>query len=382
MFSFTTQTIFNTTGFIKQPDTTTYPESGSTPDIRIGNVRLNSAQIDCVEKKVATPAYVPKVTFDLTKFVAPDLVSQKATLRFKIYLGLSMDSQDSWYANAFVYKGKPLYIEIPVTLDSEGKIANPEKVADKIPSIAKKYMLFESDQEFLKVIPDASNTAASGDDPAIAKVTFEGISGYQQIRAISLQYFSPEVKNINCCGHEGEFVDAIVGVPVIYKVDSTYGVVSKWSTAGVADGEATLTANRTAEPIDPDTQVAIYPGLEAFGDYDWMIHNLRLPSDFNTSFWTGPKEDFPSVGATYTQYIVTMKTDNVLNKAGEGTGMAITEITKHVFYVNDTLTSDKSDLDSFFSTKSTKADTKFADPYEDVDEPAWPTDEADEQGNG
>lgn len=370
MFSFTTQTIFNKynaedptsqDNFIKDY----HSDSSKSPDIRIGNVRFNMAQVDCVEEKKSTPAYAPKVTFDLVKFVAPDLVSQKVTLRFKIYLGLSMDSQDSWYANAFVYKGKPLYIEIPATLDSEGKIANVEAVMNSVKTIARKYMLFESDKEFLKVSTKYTEavTTPGSEANAKAEVTFEGISGYQQIRAISLQYFSPEVKNINCCGHEGEFVDAIVGVPVIYKVDSTDGVVSKFD-----GGEATLAANRTAEAIDPDTQVAIYPGLEAFGDYDWMIHNLRLPSDFNTSFWTGPKEDFPSVGATYTQFIVTMKTDNVLNKAGEGTGMAITEITKHVFYVNEALTSAISKLEGLFS-ESTKADDKFADPYEDVADP-------------
>ena len=63
-----------------------------------------------------------------------------------------------------------------------------------------------------------------------------------------------------------------------------------------------------------------------------------------------------------------MKTDNVLNKAGEGTGMAITEITKHVFYVNEALTSAISKLEGLFS-ESTKADNKFADPYEDVADP-------------
>ena len=341
MFSFTTQTIFNTTGFIKKPDTTTYPESGSTPDIRIGNVRLNSAQIDCVEKKVATPAHFPKVTFDLTNFVASDLVSQKVTLRFKIYLGLSMDSQDSWYANAFVYKGKPLYIEVPATLDSEGKIASASTVAASVPSIAKKYMLFESDEKFLSV----TNSGTT--------VTFEGVSGYQQIRSASLQYFSPEVKNINCCGHEGEFIDVITGVPVMYTyINGTYTAL-----------DTVLAADRSAVELASD-QVGIDPGIEAFGDYAWMIHNLRLPSDFNTSFWTGPKEDFPSVGATYTQYIVTMKTDNVLNKAGEGTGMAITEITKHVFYVNEALTGDISKLDTFFGDNlKTTAETRLGQPY-------------------
>jgi hypothetical protein len=53
-----------------------------------------------------------------------------------------------------------------------------------------------------------------------------------------------------------------------------------------------------------DTEVGIEPGLEAFGDYNWMIHNLRLPTIANTYFWSVTKSEMPVVGGNYTQFII------------------------------------------------------------------------------
>jgi hypothetical protein len=57
--------------------------------------------------------------------------------RIVFYLGLSMNSQDSFYANDFVYKGKPLYIEFPVKTNEETAVV----VANRIVKLAKRYFL-------------------------------------------------------------------------------------------------------------------------------------------------------------------------------------------------------------------------------------------------
>jgi len=48
-----------------------------------------------------------------------------------------MGSQDSFYANDLVYKGKPLYIEFPILATDTA-----EAIATRIVKIANKYMLF------------------------------------------------------------------------------------------------------------------------------------------------------------------------------------------------------------------------------------------------
>ena len=56
-----------------------------------------------------------------------------------------MNSQDSFYSNDFVYKGKPLYIEFPVNSDSE----EASTTANRIVKIANKYLLFMAHKQLL-----------------------------------------------------------------------------------------------------------------------------------------------------------------------------------------------------------------------------------------
>jgi hypothetical protein len=42
------------------------------------------------------------------------------TARFLLYVGLSMNAQDAFYANEYVFKGKPLTIEFPVKATDDG----------------------------------------------------------------------------------------------------------------------------------------------------------------------------------------------------------------------------------------------------------------------
>ena len=47
-----------------------------------------------------------------------------------------MNAQDAFYANPFVYKGKPLTIEFPVKTTDDG-----DTLVNRIVKIAKKYLL-------------------------------------------------------------------------------------------------------------------------------------------------------------------------------------------------------------------------------------------------
>ena len=358
MFNFTTQTVLNKV--ITQQKGTKVANANvlilannqtGAPEVRIGNIRFggDDAQILDIQKKVHTPENLAKVTFNITDlfnlvtgledYTTPGDAVAKDTIdgsyRIALYLGLNMNSQDSFYANDFVYKGKPFYVEFPVKADDA-----PADVATRIVKIANKYMLFMTEEKIL-------NITASG-----ANLTIQAVNGYQVIKKAVLQKYDPDAKKIDCCSTNGEYVDIITGVPVKYTTSN--GVVTVTNKTLDADGLRDLA----------DNEVAIEPGLEAFGDYNWIIHNLRLPTAANTGFWSPTKGEMPIVGGEYTQFIVTMlkQRDGI---AGGILGQRATSVTTHVFYVLDqgnNVSTIEGLLDDFGTVK-TEADTALAAPF-------------------
>lgn len=351
MFNFTTQTIFNSIIKTTENDVrdkkapkgyNIITKNGANgPELRIGNTRFNAANILDIQIKNHTVENLAKVEFDIAKAIA--LVTadskdvQEGNYRIVLYLGLSMNSQDSFYANDFVYKGKPLFVEFPVTAADTA-----ETIAKRIVKIANKYMLFVAQDKILNVSEDEG------------KVTFEGVNGYQLIKKAILQKYDPNAKQVDCCNNNGDFVDIMIGVPVTYTTDPTTGEVT------VGDKVLDIDGLRDLE----DNEVAIEPGLEAFGDYNWIIHNLRLPTLANTYFWAVTKSEMPVVGGNYTQFIIRVCTERD-GIGGEVVGQRATSVTNHVLYVLDqgtNVATVKTELAKLKAAK-TDADTALADPF-------------------
>ncbi len=351
MFNFTTQTVFNSviTTTESAVRNKTAPkgyniitkDTAKGPEIRIGNTRFNRDNVLDIQIKNHTVENLAKVSFDIANLItlvtADSKDVQEGNYRIIIYLGLSMNSQDSFYANDSVYKGKPLFIEFPINASD-----TPEIIGKRIVKIANKYMLFMAQEKILNITEDGG------------VITFEGINGYQLIKKAIIQKYDPNAKQIDCCNNNGDFVDIITGVPVTYTTDSTTGEVTV--------GEQTLDIDglRNLE----DNEVAIEPGLEAFGDYNWIIHNLRLPTLANTYFWAVTKSEMPVVGGQYTQFIIRLCTERD-GIGGEVVGQRATSVTNHVLYVLDqgnNVATVKSTLASL-TTAKTDADTALADPF-------------------
>ena len=53
-----------------------------------------------------------------------------------------MGSQDSFYSNALVYKGKPFYVEFPVKSTDTADV-----IAKRVKAIADKHILFETGEK-------------------------------------------------------------------------------------------------------------------------------------------------------------------------------------------------------------------------------------------
>lgn len=351
MFEFTTQTIFNSIIKTTENDirdkkapkgyNIITKDGDNGPELRIGNTRFNAENVIDIQIKNHTVESLAKVEFDINQIIS--LVTaegkdvQEGNYRLVIYLGLSMNSQDSFYANDFVYKGKPLFVEFPINAADDA-----EAVAKRVVKIANKYMLFVAQEKILNI------TANEG------TVSIEAVNGYQIIKKAIVQKYDPNAKQIDCCNNNGDFIDIMHGVPVTYTTDPTTGEVTVGDQVLDGDGLRDLA----------DNEVAIAPGLEAFGDYNWIIHNLRLPTLANTYFWAVTKSEMPVVGGEYVQFIIRMCKDRD-GIAGEVVGQRAKSVTTHVLYVldqGDNVETVKTEL-AKLTTAKTDADDALANPF-------------------
>ena len=352
MFNFTTQTVFNTV----VPTTEAAIKAKSAPkgynlitkttakgpELRIGNTRFNKADVLDIQFKNHSKENLAKVAFDLadviTLVTADGKDVQEGNYRIALYIGLSMNSQDAFYSNAYVYKGKPLYIEFSITASDTAETA-----AKRLVKTANKYMLFIVQEKVLDISEEGG------------VVTFSAINGYQIIKKAVVEKYDPNARQIDCCNTNGDFIEVMHGVPVTYTVDSATGDVTVGDQTMDFDGLRDLA----------DNEVAIEPGLEAFGDYNWIIHNLRLPTAANTGFWAVTKNEMPVPGGNYVQFIIRMcvERDGI---AGQVVGNRATSVTTHVLYVLDqgtNVATIRTELAKLVTAIKTDADTALADPY-------------------
>lgn len=320
MFNFTTQSILNTvdkwtgTGSTKGKNVI-INTSGRYPQVRIGNARFNWPCVLDIHKASYVPENLAEVTFDLSKI--SDLVAEAdivGTYRIALYIGLSMNSQDSFYANDFVYKGKPFYVEFVVKNKEE--LTNGT-LPTRIKKLAEQYLIFQADEKILTVETNSTEGHTN-------EITFKATNGYQVIKKAYLQHFDEKAIQIDCCTTGAEFINLIEGIPAVYTLDEN-GVVTLGNTPKHMNGDGA--------PIEyTNTEVPIKPGTEEFLGYNWIIHNLRLPTGANTQWWSPVPGEMPVVGGKYNQYIIRIIKDRD-GIAGGILGQRATTVTTHVFYV-------------------------------------------------
>lgn len=355
MFNFTTQTVYNHISTSGANKNMYVAANAAVPAIRIGNTRFDKNSILDIQVKKSTVENLASVEFDMSSIIPTgESAPNEVTARIALYIGLSMNNQDALYANDLLYKGKPLFIEF-----SAKKGESADIIAKRVKNIADKFLLLMYGNKILDIQITAT-AATTGEDatPAVGKVKIVGTNGYQQIKRAVLQKFDPEAKTLDCCTTQGEYVDVITGVPVIYTTNST-GVVTISNNKLDSDG------NTVALGAD---EVAIEPGLEAFGDYNWIIHNLRLPTAANTNFWAPTKAEMPVPGTQYSQIIIRIAKDRD-GIAGQVVGQRATSVTTHVLYV---INSQATTVIDAFTTLlgqdannkiKTDADTKLQTPF-------------------
>lgn len=224
--------------------------------------------VSAIHKRTASDPVIGKAEFTITNL-------DVGIYRLKLYIRLS-GSQNSYYSNDFVFKGKPFVYEFRIT---SGPTSGPTSATD----VAK---------EIKRVIDKIQ--ALYGD-----------------------KYIRTEVKNNKL---------------IIHGVDEyqlfTEAKIQKLNTA--ANNPLT---NEVYEDIIEGT---ITKSVEGFGTYTHILKDLRLPTIEARRFEAVNQEELPIPGMKYNQYTIYYTVDRGLF-GGAAVGQQVTSKTTHVFYVLESI---------------------------------------------
>lgn len=300
MFQFTTTTIVNSLQDYNFPanDLITEIKEGNTvKGIHIKrDFNFLADNVEAIYKRAASDPVMAQATIDLTEVTAP---SADTTFRIAIYIRLS-GCQNSYYANDFVFKGKPFYIEF---LWKNGETA--ANVAKKVVKIAKKYQQMVYEYQLLAISENAG------------VLTIDGTDEYQTLTKVDFEKFDENKGAWQEGGHVGAF-EAIDSI----------------------------------EDKDGDIVTLVRQAKQGFGTYRNMIKDYRLPTAANTRWNKIVQDETPVVGAKYNQYTVVYCVNRGI-MGGDAVGEVVKSKTTHVFFV-------KQDLASAFETQLAKIGTVTA----------------------
>lgn len=238
MFQYTNTIVLNslkdvTTGLDKIVKDSDYVE------VRRVNKYLKS-NVSAMYKRAASDPVIGKAEFIITN---PGV----GIYRLKLYMRLS-GSQNSYYANDFVFKGKPFVYEFRITSAST-EAAN---VAKEIKRVIDKIQAFYGDK-YIKV--ETSDT----------RLIIHGVDEYQLFTEAKIQKLNTAANN-----------------PL------------------------------TNEVFEDVIEGTITKSVEGFGTYTHILKDLRLPTIEARKFEAVNQEELPIPGAKYNQYIIEYKVDRGL----------------------------------------------------------------------
>ena len=291
MFQFTTTTIVNSLQDYNDPNKALIVEIKEGAVVKGIHIKRDfkflADNIEAIYKRAASDPVMAQATIDLTEVTAPTV---DTTFRIAVYIRLS-GSQNSYYANDFVFKGKPFYIEF---LWRNGETAT--NVAKKVIKIAKKYQQMVYEYQLLDITEDAG------------VITIKGTDEYQTLTKVDLEKFDENAGPWQEGGHVGEFI------PV-----DTLDEESIYHTG--------------------DVVTLVQQAKQGFGTYRNMIKDYRLPTAANTRWSKIIQDETPVVGAKYNQYTIVQCVKRGI-MGGDAVGEVVKSKTTHVFFVNQAIAAD------------------------------------------
>lgn len=283
MFQFTTTNVINsnvdlTTGkplWSSQKATDAKDGVASLHIKRVNNFK--QPNVVHIYKSEYTAPKNAKATLDLSQVTG---AKKGDAYRLSIYIRLSQSCQSSYYSNDMVFKGKPLSVEFNWQ-DSA------QVTAKKLADIIKKYEIAVYEKDIVKITANGNNLVIDATDQ------------YQRFHVVEIEKYDPEAYN-----GMGEYT--------------------------------TVIAAHEASHEDYDGTNVIVQGVEGFGTYEWLLHNLRLPTTMRTRIYAMNSDETPILGAKYNEYVI----HYCVNRGILGTnavGDMVKSMTTHVFYVNQTV---------------------------------------------
>lgn len=232
-----------------------------------------------IYKRAASDPVLGKVTFTMDN-------QGVGNYRVALYIRLS-GSQNSYYSNDFVFKGKPLMYEFAVK-DASATAADIAKEAARV--IEKIQTIYRD--HWIKASVNGNN------------LVIEGMDEYQLFTKAEIQKFDP---TLNTALVGGEFVTIATALP--------------------------------ADDPDYDGVNTIVKSKEGFGTYWMILKDLRLPTLEARRFAALNEEELPVAGAKYNQYTIYYCKERGI-MGGDAVGEVTKSMTTHVFYVKEDLAAD------------------------------------------
>lgn len=156
-------------------------------------------------------------------------------------------------------------------------LGTPEKTAMNLKKLIKKYGLMVFEKELIK-------TTVTG-----GEIILKAVNEFQRFHSYKLEYF---VESKEPFGETWKELDEVITI--------------------------------------------VEEGKEAFGDYGWILRNLRLPTGENTRAFSPMAHEMPIPGAKYKQVTI----EYCVNRGPLGlnaVGDTVKSVTTHVFYVNESI---------------------------------------------
>ena len=238
MFQYTNTIVLNslkdvTTGLDK------IVEGSDNIEVRRVN-KFFKSNVSAMYKRAASDPVIGKAEFAITNPGA-------GIYRLKLYIRLS-GSQNSYYSNDFVFKGKPFVYEFKIASNS----TTATNIAKEIKRVIDKIQAFYGDK-YIKA------------EATESKLTIHGVDEYQLFTEAKIQKLNTAANN----PLTNEVFEDVI--------------------------EGTITEN-----------------VEGFGTYTHILKDLRLPTIEARKFEAVNQEELPVPGAKYNQYIIEYKVDRGL----------------------------------------------------------------------
>lgn len=295
MFKFTTTTVINSNVYGPKKETLiTSDSSKGTMQVK----RVRDFKKDCVlsiYKAAGFESSLGKAVITL-----PTAGLEKGSYRLALYIRMH-GSENPYYANDLVFKGKPFYVEFTVK-DGETAAA----IATKVATLATKYMAMVYEDALLDVTASSNVITITGTDP------------HQRFTKVSLEKYTVDTTSYTPAAWDGRFLP-VLEASKIADIDPKTGTLA--TAREIADIE-TLTG----------ASIEIQNGSEGFGDYVHLMKDYRLPTAANTRWIKIHNDETPILGGIYDQYVITYCT----NRGIMGTaavGQPAKSITQSVFWV-------------------------------------------------